>query len=40
MIQPRVDGIRPAEAGSENLMSFESLTLEPETVTRRPGRTN
>jgi alpha-L-fucosidase len=30
--------IRPAEAGKENLMYFESLTLEPETVSGRLGR--
>jgi alpha-L-fucosidase len=30
--------IRPAEAGTENLMYFESLTLEPETVSGQLGR--
>jgi hypothetical protein len=30
--------IRPAEAGKENLMYFESLTLEPETASGRLGR--
>ena len=30
--------IRPAEVGWENLMYFESITLEPETVNGRLGR--
>ena len=30
--------IRPAEAGKQNLMYFESLTLEPETMSGRLGR--
>ena len=30
--------IQPAEAGKENLMYFESLILEPETVSGRLGR--
>jgi len=30
--------IRPAEAGQETLMYFESLSLEPETASGRLGR--